>query len=172
MTVTANPRVPPPSASPCGASTPTSTPRPARGELGQYLPEPWRSKYFGTHTVGEQIYYDAPDYAHSYAMRVDTFPAGRRVRRAAIPDLAFKQLIMEAGADIAILEPAAYPARIPEANSAMSGAEPLAGQPLARQPQQLARAVARVDLRDDRGAGGRSPRDRGSGPGTRTWRRF
>ena len=49
-------------------------PVPRRGELWQYIPEPWRSKYFGTHPIGEQIYYDAPDYAHSYAMRVDTFP--------------------------------------------------------------------------------------------------
>ena len=34
--------------------------------------------------------------------------------------MAFKQLIMEAGADIAVLEPAAYPARLPEANHAMA----------------------------------------------------
>ena len=44
-------------------------PVPRRGELVQYIPEPWRSKYFGSRDVGEQIYYDAPDYAHAYAMR-------------------------------------------------------------------------------------------------------
>ena len=49
-------------------------PTPKRGELAQYIPEPWRSKYFLTRKVGDQIYYDAPDYAHAYAMRVDTFP--------------------------------------------------------------------------------------------------
>ena len=49
-------------------------PTPRRGELGQYIPKDYQ-KFFGTHPVGEQIYYDAPDYAHSYAMRVDTFPA-------------------------------------------------------------------------------------------------
>jgi hypothetical protein len=48
-------------------------PVPRRGVLVEYIPEPWRSKYFLNHKVGEQIYYDAPDYAHAYAMRVDTF---------------------------------------------------------------------------------------------------
>ena len=46
-------------------------PAPRRGELIQYIPEPWRSKYFLARNVGEQIYYDAPDYAHTFAMRVD-----------------------------------------------------------------------------------------------------
>ena len=69
--------------------------------------------------IGDQIYYDAPDYAHAYAMRMDTFPADGEFA-GSDPDLAFKQLIMEAGADIAILEPAAYPARFPEVNHAMS----------------------------------------------------
>src|SRR5215813_2784750 len=85
-------------------------PVPRSGELTQYIPEPWRSKYFLSRHVGEQIYYDAPDYAHAYAMRVDTFPSDGEFA-GSDPDLAFKQLIMEAGADIAILEPAAYPAR-------------------------------------------------------------
>jgi len=49
-------------------------PVPKSGVLAQYIPEPWRSKYFTNHPVGDQIYYDAPDYAHSYAMRVDSFP--------------------------------------------------------------------------------------------------
>jgi predicted TIM-barrel fold metal-dependent hydrolase len=94
-------------------------PVPKSGVLAQYIPEPWRSKYFLTRKVGDQIYYDAPDYAHAYAMRADTFPADGEFA-GSDPDLAFKQLIMEAGADIAILEPAAYPARFPEVNHAMS----------------------------------------------------
>ena len=81
----------------------------------QYIPEPWRS-YFTNHRVGDQIYYDAPDYAHSYAMRVDTFPADGEFA-GSDPELAFRQLIMEAGADIAILEPGAYPARLAEATT-------------------------------------------------------
>lgn len=38
-----------------------------------YIPERWR-KFFFEHRVGELIYYDAPDYAHAFAMRTDTFP--------------------------------------------------------------------------------------------------
>src|SRR5277367_1644112 len=74
-------------------------PMPRRGELLEYLPEPWRSKYFLNHKVGEQIYYDAPDYAHSKAMRVDTFPPDNEFP-GSDPDMAFRQLIMEAGSDI------------------------------------------------------------------------
>src|SRR4029079_227480 len=94
-------------------------PVPKSGVLAQYIPQPWRSKSFLPRKMGDQIYYDAPDYAHAYAMRADTFPADGEFA-GSDPDLAFKQLIMEAGADIAILEPAAYPARFPEANHAMT----------------------------------------------------
>jgi predicted TIM-barrel fold metal-dependent hydrolase len=118
MTVTAKPRVAAAERVAVRCVDSDVHPTPRRGELGMYIPEPWRSKYFGTHPVGDQIYYDAPDYAHSYAMRVDTFPADGEFA-GSDPDLAFKQLIMEAGADIAILEPAAYSARLPEANTAM-----------------------------------------------------
>jgi predicted TIM-barrel fold metal-dependent hydrolase len=93
-------------------------PTPRRGELGQYIPEQYK-KYFGTHPVGEQIYYDAPDYAHSYAMRVDTFPSDGEFA-GSDPDLAFRQLIMEAGSDIAILEPGVYSSRVSELNHVMS----------------------------------------------------
>jgi predicted TIM-barrel fold metal-dependent hydrolase len=96
-------------------------PVPKRGVLTQYIPEPWRSKCFRDHTVGEQIFYDAPDYAHAYAMRVDTFPANGEFA-GSDPDLAFKQLIMEAGADIAILEPIHGACRIPEATAALCSA--------------------------------------------------
>ncbi|MFA5709201.1 amidohydrolase family protein [Mycolicibacterium sp.] len=96
-------------------------PVPRRGELFPHIPEPWRSKYFMTHKFGEQIYYDAPDYAHAFAMRVDSFPDDGEFA-CSDPDLAFRQLIMEAGSDIAILEPGAYPCRIPEADHAMSQA--------------------------------------------------
>src|SRR3978361_1757837 len=117
MTVTANPRVPAAERIAVRCVDSDVHPTPRRGDLGQYIPEHAR-KFFGTHPVGDQIYYDAPDYAHSYAMRVDTFPADGEFA-GSDPDLAFKQLIMEAGADLAILEPAAYPSRAPEANSAM-----------------------------------------------------
>lgn len=96
-------------------------PVPRRGELVDYIPEPWRGRYFLTHSVGEQIFYDAPDYAHAYAMRVDTFPADGEFP-GSDPDLAFRQLIMEAGADIAILEPIHGACRVPEATAALCSA--------------------------------------------------
>ncbi|MCX2931589.1 amidohydrolase family protein [Mycobacterium sp. CVI_P3] len=94
-------------------------PVPRRGVLQQYIPEPLRSKYFMNHRVGELIYYDAPDYAHAYAMRVDTFPPDGEFA-CSDPDMAFRQAIMEAGADIAVLEPTHGACRLPEATAALS----------------------------------------------------
>ena len=96
-------------------------PVPKRGELTEYIPEPFRSKYFLDHKVGEQIYYDAPDYAHAYAMRTDTFPPNGEFP-GSDPDMAFRQLIIEAGSDIAILEPGARTSRLSDASHAMSTA--------------------------------------------------
>src|SRR5271165_1281945 len=87
-------------------------PVPKRGQLVEYIPEPWRSKYFLSRRVGDTIYYDAPDYAHSYAMRADTFPPDGEFP-GSDPDMAFRQLIMEAGADLAILDPTLGKARLP-----------------------------------------------------------
>ena len=98
MTVTANPRVPAAERIAVRCVDSDVHPTPRRGELGQYIPEAYQ-KFFGTHPVGDQIYYDAPDYAHSYAMRVDTFPSDGEFA-GSDPDLATKQLIMEAGADL------------------------------------------------------------------------
>ena len=92
-------------------------PVPRRGELVEYLPEPYRSSYFLSHRVGDTIIYDAPDYAHTYAMRADTFPEGGEFP-GSDPELAFRQLIVDAGSDIAILEPTVKATRLPEATSA------------------------------------------------------
>lgn len=87
-------------------------PVPRPGQILEYLPEPYRSKIM-SHKVGSTIYYDAPDYAHAFAMRVDAFtPDGGFP--GSDPDLAFQQLIMEAGSDIAILEPSIKAERLPE----------------------------------------------------------
>ncbi|HEY9266232.1 MAG TPA: amidohydrolase family protein [Mycobacterium sp.] len=96
-------------------------PVPRIGELTQYIPEPWRSRYFLSRPVGEQIYYDAPDYAHARAMRLDTFPPDGEFA-GSDPDLAFRQLILEAGADIAILEPIHGTCRLTEATAAICSA--------------------------------------------------
>ena len=79
-------------------------PTPKSGVLAQYIPEPWRSKYFLSRRVGDQIYYDAPDYAHARAMRIDTFPADGGFP-GSDPDLALQQAIIEGGSDIGVLEP-------------------------------------------------------------------
>jgi predicted TIM-barrel fold metal-dependent hydrolase len=94
---------------------------PRRGALLEYVPEPYRSKYFLSHPVGDTIDYDAPDYAHAKAMRVDTFPADGEFP-GSDPDMAFKQLIMEAGSDIGILEPGMKQFYIPEVTSAAATA--------------------------------------------------
>ena len=94
-------------------------PGPRRGVLQEYIPEPIRSKYFMNHRVGELIYYDAPDYAHAYAMRVDTFPDDGEFA-CTDPDLALRQAIMEAGADIAVLEPVHSYCRTTEATAALT----------------------------------------------------
>ena len=113
-------------------------PMPRRGELVDYIPEPWRTKYFLNHKVGDQIFYDAPDYAHSYAMRLDSFPADGEFA-GSDPDMAFKQLIMEAGSDIGILEPTHGEMRLARSNfGVLHRHQSVAGQSLAGQPQQLA----------------------------------
>ncbi|MFI5720303.1 amidohydrolase family protein [Nocardia sp. NPDC051750] len=94
-------------------------PVPRRGDLVEHIPEPWRSSFFLSHRVGDTIVYDAPDYAHSKAMRVDTFPANGEFP-GSDPDMAFRQLIMDAGSDIVILEPTVKATRIPEATAAMA----------------------------------------------------
>lgn len=70
-------------------------PVPRQGVLADYIPEPWRSKFFATRHVGERIYYDAPDYAHCYAMRADTFPPDGEFA-GSDPEMAFRQVIIEA----------------------------------------------------------------------------
>ena len=76
----------------------------AARRAGRVHPRAVAQQVLPDHQVGDQIYYDAPDYAHSYAMRVDTFPPDGEFA-GSDPDMAFRQLIMEAGSDIAILEP-------------------------------------------------------------------
>ncbi|MFD4407126.1 amidohydrolase family protein [Nocardia sp. NPDC058499] len=94
-------------------------PVPRRGDLVEHIPEPWRSSFFLSHRVGDTIIYDAPDYAHSKAMRVDTFPENGEFP-GSDPDMAFRQLIMDAGSDIVILEPTVKATRLPEATAAMA----------------------------------------------------
>ncbi len=82
-------------------------PVPRPGAMLEYFPEPQRSQMLRkAHPIGETITYDAPDYFYAQAMRVDSFPADGGFP-GSDPDLAFRQVILEAGCDIGILEPLA-----------------------------------------------------------------
>jgi predicted TIM-barrel fold metal-dependent hydrolase len=93
-------------------------PVPKPGVMLDYLAEPYRSKYFTSHKVGDTILFDAPDYNYARAMRVDAFTADGGFP-GSDPDLAFKQLILEAGSDIGILEQLSRSHHIPEACQAL-----------------------------------------------------
>jgi predicted TIM-barrel fold metal-dependent hydrolase len=78
---------------------------PRRGELAEFIPSPYRDVIAKrAQGAGDSIYYDAPDYHHAYAMRTDTFPEDGNFA-GSDPALTFRQLIMDAGSDIAILGP-------------------------------------------------------------------
>lgn len=80
-------------------------PTPRRGALLEFMPDEFR-KVFASRLAGagSTAYYDAPDYAHAQAMRVDTFPDDGEFA-GSDPDMTFRQLIMDSGSDIAILGP-------------------------------------------------------------------
>jgi len=88
-------------------------PVPRKGEWIEYLPEPHRSTFWTRRRVGDTINYDAPDYAHAMAMRLDTFPEDGGFP-GSDPELAFRQVIMQAGSDIGILEPGGRSQIVPE----------------------------------------------------------
>jgi predicted TIM-barrel fold metal-dependent hydrolase len=79
-------------------------PVPRGPEFFEYIPEPLRSRFWKRRGFPNTIIYDAPDYAHAQAMRLDSFPEDGGFP-GSDPDLTFRQLIMEAGSDIGILEP-------------------------------------------------------------------
>ena len=80
-------------------------PTPRYGELDPFIPEPYRTLFNQRKAMsGNPVYYDAPDYNHAYAMRTDSFPDDGNFA-GSDPGLTFRQLILEAGSDIAILGP-------------------------------------------------------------------
>ncbi|WP_029138646.1 amidohydrolase family protein [Nakamurella lactea] len=80
-------------------------PTPKRGEFEPFVREPYRSLLSDRKRMaGNGVYYDAPDYHHAMAMRTDTFPGDGNFA-GSDPELTFRQLILEAGSDIAILGP-------------------------------------------------------------------
>ena len=73
-------------------------PVPRAGELAEYIPEPFRSKYYLSQKKGETITYDAPDYAYAKAMRTDTFPDDGNFA-GSDPNLALRQAVVEGGSE-------------------------------------------------------------------------
>src|SRR5262249_16693094 len=64
-------------------------PVPRIGELTEYIPEPYRSKYWARRRVGETNTYDAPDYYRAQAMRLDSFPEDGNFP-GSVTELAFR----------------------------------------------------------------------------------
>ena len=91
-------------------------PVPRPGELIEHVPAPHRDR-FRSHPVGDTITYDAPNYVHSRAMRLDAYTSDGGFP-GSDPDLAFRQLILGAGSDIGILEPGMRSGIIPEVTQA------------------------------------------------------
>ncbi|WP_370617734.1 amidohydrolase family protein [Mumia sp. Pv 4-285] len=80
-------------------------PTPRYGEIDQFISDSLRKLLAQRSAMaGNPVYYDAPDYNHAYAMRTDSFPDDGNFA-GSDPDLTFRQLIMDAGSDIAILGP-------------------------------------------------------------------
>ena len=95
-------------------------PYPKRGELEQFIPAAFRDLFARRgEGAGSQNYYDPPDYAHAYAMRTDTFPDDGNFA-GSDPALLFRQLIMDAGSDIAILGPLTGGGQTDEESHAMA----------------------------------------------------
>jgi predicted TIM-barrel fold metal-dependent hydrolase len=76
-------------------------------QRASYVEEPWRSKFAAEGKSGrvrvDDTFYDTPDYLHGAGHRLDARPPGGSP--GSDPDFAFQQLIVEAGVDIAILQP-------------------------------------------------------------------
>jgi uncharacterized protein len=98
---------------------------PRYGEFDEFIPEPFRSRIAARRPMaGNPVYYDAPDYNHAQAMRTDSFPDDGNFA-GSDPALTFRQLIMEAGSDIAILGPLNGGAQTDEESHALSVATTL-----------------------------------------------
>jgi predicted TIM-barrel fold metal-dependent hydrolase len=75
-------------------------------DLTNYAPEAWRDRvYAWKHALlPRHSYYDPPDALNMPAQRADTLPPDGSYP-CAVPDFAFQQLMVEAGMDLAILQP-------------------------------------------------------------------
>jgi predicted TIM-barrel fold metal-dependent hydrolase len=77
-------------------------------QMATYVEEPWRSRLTARANSNwvsvNSNYYDPPDYYNAAANRYDARPPSGGAA-CSDPDFAFEQLIVEAGVDVAILQP-------------------------------------------------------------------
>lgn len=80
-------------------------PTPRRGALLEFLdPKIAREVKLKGQGADNGLYYDPPDYHHSKAMRVDSFPDDGEFA-CSDPALAFQQLVLDSGSDLIMLGP-------------------------------------------------------------------
>lgn len=80
-------------------------PYPRKGVLHEFL-DPAFVKVQRLRGTGANngVFYDAPDFNHARAMRVDSFPDDGEFA-CTDPDMAFRQLVLDSGSDLVILGP-------------------------------------------------------------------
>ncbi|GAA2976116.1 putative TIM-barrel fold metal-dependent hydrolase [Microbacterium terrae] len=80
-------------------------PYPRRGDLQEFLdPKIARHLRLKGEGANNGVFYDAPDFYHANAMRVDSFPDDGEFA-CSDPALAFQQLVLDSGSDLVILGP-------------------------------------------------------------------
>lgn len=98
-------------------------PTPKPGALLEFLPEKFHrySRLPGRELMELPNYYDVPDFSETSAMRADTFPPEGGFP-CSDPDFATKQLLIDGGVDLAILEPVGSTSALPEVEHALKAA--------------------------------------------------
>jgi len=97
-------------------------PTPRIGELDEFVAEPFRSRINQRKKMaGNRVYYDPPDFKYAAAMRTDAFPGDGNFA-GSDPELAYKQLLIEGGSDIAILGPQNFDGQTDEERAASMAA--------------------------------------------------
>jgi predicted TIM-barrel fold metal-dependent hydrolase len=97
-------------------------PLPVSGEvLKSYAPAEWKDRLWPTGNAVSPVphFYDTPDSYKTNSLRVDAAPPGGGVA-GSDPDFAAKQLLVDAGVSIAMLEPMCD-AQLPEAEHVLKG---------------------------------------------------
>src|SRR6195256_4439096 len=89
--------------------------------LRSYAPSAWKDKLWPSGNAVSPVphFYDTPDSYKTMSLRVDASPPGGGVA-GSDPDFAAKQLLVDAGVSIALLEPMCD-AQLPQAEHVLKG---------------------------------------------------